>query len=718
MPAAVPGRKLDAGNVSADSEDDRSMQYSQLPTKGRRVIKKPSIEIVGETSQELDNTEIGSDEVEVDELDEGEEVNSDIERQASSPDEGPFTRPSTSLLQKKSTVVVDTPPTPSPKKSGMKHPAPPSPDHSTDKLLESEEEVVVGKGKAHAWVSTRASRNKVPPKSAAVIVSDSDIEIIQQQGQSETEDVFSTPTKPSLRNVAGTHGVAATTKQKTTVVVTDHKFKVVPGITKTTVVPKVEEDLANPFDTPDVDEVEKSLRKKKRGDTRKPADCNDTKLVVDVTTPYVQFSVTRTIFIDVDLSKTLTTLSSVRKKLFPSMKDMVPTVKPTVYLEDLEGTGSTDLLPVEEIPRPKFKVLPPDRELVSNLEDADSLRWMDKKLMYSYEPPLAPIVNSILNSSANIVPKQYLCGPDELLMEYAWFSEAMLLAGVEADSDDERQVSLAVNLQHVTRADNHIRNMIHSVTTGTHGSYVYNPARVSLYDFKYEGDPTVRDSYLWHKSAPKVPVALVTFGTVTESSVVTPELLGRTHTPDTLSQRLLVVKPLTIEWNRTWSFIAYHLGYYEDPTKLYLNGWKNGVTFHSLPGREDRYPQLLSPTKKHAGSSKFPSAIVPTVSYGTKAVLHSDIEKPGDIQESIAEIKKLAKNGAPGIWIKVPIYDLSHVTSVHDLQGMEGATKWTEEIPVSSFVAVEYCFGVYKSKHNDDELNLHMLHVAILRRPE
>ncbi|KAI0682161.1 hypothetical protein BC835DRAFT_1311637 [Cytidiella melzeri] len=632
-------KRLDAGDVSADSEDDRSMQYSQLPTKGRRVIKKPSIEIVGEASQELDNTEIGSDEVEVDELDEGEEVNSDIERQASSPDEGPFTRPSTSPLRKKSTVVVDTPPTPSPKKSGMKRPAPPSPDHSTDKLFESEEEVVVGKGKAHARVSTRASRNKVPPKSAAVIDSDSDIEIIQQQGQSETEDVFSTPTKPSLRNVAGTHGVAATTKQKTTVVVTNHKFKVVPGITKTTVVPKVEEDLANPFDTPDVDEVEKSPRKKKRGDTRKPADCDDTKLVVDVTTPYVQFSVTHTIFIDVDLSKTSTTLSSVRKKLFPSTKDMVPTVKPTVYLEDLEGTGSKDLLPVEEIPRPKFKVLPPDRELVSNLEDADSLRWMDKKLIYSYEPPLAPIVN--------IVPKQYLCGPDELLME----------------------------------------NMIHSVTTGTHGSYVYNPARVSLYDFKYEGDPTVRDSYLWHKSAPKVPVALVTF-----------------------------VKPLTIEWNRTWSFIAYHLGYYEDPTKLYLNGWKNGVTFHSLPGRP--VPSASSPTKKQAGSSKFPSAIVPAVSYGTKAVLHSDIEKPGDIQESIAEIKKLAKNGAPGIWIKVPIYDLSHVTSVHDLQGMEGATKWTEEIPVGSFVAVEYCFGVYKSKHNHDELNLHMLRVAILRRPE
>ncbi|KAI0683203.1 hypothetical protein BC835DRAFT_1311181 [Cytidiella melzeri] len=558
-------KRLDAGDVSADSED-RSMQYSQLPTKGRRVIKKPSIEIVGEASQELDNTEIGSDEVEVDELDEGEEVNSDIERQASSPDEGPFTRPSTSPLRKKSTVVVDTPPTPSPKKSGMKRPAPPSPNHSTDKLFESEEEVVVGKGKAHARVSTRASRNKVPPKSAAVIDSDSDIEIIQQQGQSETEDVFSTPTKPSLRNVAGTHGVAATTKQKTTVVVTNHKFKVVPGITKTTVVPKVEEDLANPFDTPDVDEVEKSPRKKKRGDTRKPADCNDTKLVVDVTTPYLsQFKLMLGV-------RTSTTLSSVHKKLFPSTKDMVPTVKPTVYLEDLEGTGSKDFLPVEEIPRPKFK-------------DADSLRWMDEKLIYSYEPPLAPIV----------------------------------------------------------------KNMIHSVTTGTHGSYVYNPARVSLYDFKYEGDPTVSDSYLWHKSAPKVPVALVTFGTVTESSVVTPELLGRTHTPDTLSQHLLVVKPLTIEWNRTWSFIAYHLGYYEDPTKLYLNGWKNGVTLHSLPGREDRYPQLLSPTKKQAGSSKFPSAIVPAVSYGTKAVLHSDIEKPGDIQESIAEIKKLAKNGAPGI---------------------------------------------------------------------
>ncbi|KAI0681893.1 hypothetical protein BC835DRAFT_1425105 [Cytidiella melzeri] len=543
---------------------------------------------------------------------------------------------------------------------GMKRPAPPSPNHSTDKLFKSEEEVVVGKGKAHARVYTQASRNKVPPKSAAVIDSDLDIEIIQQQGQSETEDVFSTPTKPSLRNVAGTHGVAATTRQKTTVVVTNHKFKVVPGITKTTVVPKVEEDLANPFDTPDVDEVEKSPRKKKHGDTRKPADCDDTKLVVDVTALVSKLS----------RDLTSTTLFSVRKKLFPSTKDMDPTVKPTVYLEDLAGTRSKDLLPVEEIPRPKFKVLPPDRELVSNLEDTDSLRWMDKKLIYSYEPPLAPIVN--------IVPKQYLCGPDELLME----------------------------------------NMIHSVTTGTHGSYVYNLARVSLYDFKYEGDPTVRNSYLWHKSAPKVPVALVTFGTVTESSVVTPELLGRTHTPDTLSQRLLVVKPLTIEWNRTWSFIAYDMGYYEDPTKLYLNGWKNGVTFHSLPGREDRYLQLSSPTKKQAGSSKFPSAIVPAVSYGTKAVLHSDIEKPGDIQESIAEIKKLAKNGAPGIWIKVPIYDLSHVTSVHDLQGMEGATKWTEEIPVGSFVAVEYCFGVYKSKHNHDELNLHMLRVAILRRPE
>ncbi|KAI0686894.1 hypothetical protein BC835DRAFT_1420067 [Cytidiella melzeri] len=145
---------------------------------------------------------------------------------------------------------------------------------------------------------------------------------------------------------------------------------------------------------------------------------------------------------------------------------------------------------------------------------------------------------------------------------------------------------------------------------------------------------------------------------------------------------------------------------------------KNGITFHSLPGREDRYPQPSSPTKKQAGSSKFPSAIVPAVSYGTKAVLHSNIEKPRDIQESIAEIKKLAKNGAPGIWIKVPIYDLSHVTSVHDLQGMEGATKWTEEIPVGSFVAVEYCFGVYKSKHNHNKLNLHMLRVAILRRPE
>ncbi|KAI0686895.1 hypothetical protein BC835DRAFT_1420068 [Cytidiella melzeri] len=348
------------------------------------MFRKPFIEIVGEASQELDNTEIGSDEVEVDELDKGEEVNSDIERQASSPDEGPFTRPSTSPLQKKSTVVVDTPPTPSPKKSGMK---------------------------------------QVPPKSAAVIDSDLDIEIIQQKGQSETEDVFSTPTKPSIRNVAGTHGVAATTKQKTTVVVTNHKFKVVPGITKTTVVPKVEEDLANPFDTPDIDEVEKSPHKKKRGDTRKPADCDDTKLVVD----------------DFD------NLISVRKKLFPSMKDMVPTVKPTVYLEDLEGTGSKDLLPVEEIARPKFKVLPRDCELISNLEDADSLPWMDKKLIYSYEPPLAPIVN--------IVPKQYLCGPDKLLMEYAWFSEAMLLAGVEADSNDERQVSLAVNLQHVTRAD-------------------------------------------------------------------------------------------------------------------------------------------------------------------------------------------------------------------------------------------------------------------------
>ncbi|KAI0727876.1 hypothetical protein BC629DRAFT_1447309 [Irpex lacteus] len=634
------------------------------------------------------------DDEEEDQLeDEGEPVESDIGKVDSSPDYVAFTRPSTSPVRGRRTgMTMTTPPTPSPKKNPRKRSATPfSPE--ADAAVTVKEEEDVDEDAFQAEPVTPVRRRKLKPKK--VIKSEEFIE------DSEIEEVSKTEHKRSVaRKGKQTDDTLPTLKTPSRskappVVVLDKKIKM-PG-SKFPSGPVVDPD--SPFivkDSPPPQSPRKKMKMARQPSIDKEED--EPEEEDDAKNPEAAlFPQTPVSKLTKQLNKSVLQSAS-KTARSKSAQDKASNVMPS----DSKAGESQNAMAADSPHSSPPPTPPPGLPVAGSAEYRRLLQSMVKALGITansdYFCPL--LKNTYAHVDVSSLKALPLCNTTA---DMQWFTldNILLMAQIKEGS---RQQKALVKL----------------VTTSQFTSYLFNPARCNVKDFKWIQPPTPAGGsrpprpYLG-VAATREKALFLEFGIVDKSHLLELQLMGN----GPWMNKNLQVCTIVTEYLLACSFYA---NYLPDKVERISNygGYFNPSSFPTMPTLPVNGPAGTPGRPRSAPKPKLPGVpvvVVHDIGTSGKHALYKVLEKAIDA-------------GGVDARANIPVFDLRsfygstastdipHSTETF-LEMCGQAERYLKEIPLNSLIglfcipsAVRHTTG---GQHFD--LSRNIVGIALLATP-